>query len=56
MWEDVYFEHAGLTVLSVTRKISGKLYRFTYSGNTQLIDYRYASGMMAIPVLKKVNK
>ncbi|MEO6233499.1 MAG: hypothetical protein ABJB11_06030 [Ferruginibacter sp.] len=56
MWDDVYFEYTGLTALSITGKISGKQYRFTHSGNMQLVDYRDASGMMAIPVLRKVNK
>jgi hypothetical protein len=56
MWSDVYFEYTGLSSLSVTGKISGKHYRFAQPGNIQLIDYRDASAMMAVPVLRKVNK
>jgi hypothetical protein len=56
IWNDTYFEYTGLTALSVTGKISGKNYRFTHPGNIQPIDYRDVSGMMAVPVLRKVNR
>ena len=53
MWEDVSFEYTGMSALSVTGNITGKHYRFTQPGNVQLVDYRDASGMMAIPVLRR---
>ncbi|MEP7110104.1 MAG: hypothetical protein ABI760_19065 [Ferruginibacter sp.] len=56
MWGDVHFEYTGLSALTVTGNISGKIYRFTRPGNVQIVDYRDASGMIAVPVLRKVNK
>lgn len=55
MWPDIYFQYTGKTALTVTGKITGKNYRFSKTGETGLIDYRDASGMMAIPVLKKIQ-
>ena len=55
MWPDVNFEYTGNSGLSVTGGITGKKYRFNHPGDIQLIDYRDASGMMAIPVLKKMK-
>jgi hypothetical protein len=54
--EDVYFEYIGATALAVTGSVSGKKYRFLFSGDRQLIDYRDASGMMGVPVLKDISK
>lgn len=56
MWADVYFEYIGLSALSVKGNITGRHYRFTHPGHTQLVDYRDTHGMMAVPVLKKPNK
>lgn len=56
MWPDAYFEYIGKTALTVTGNISGKQYRFNSPGGKQLIDYRDASGMMKVPVLKRVLK
>lgn len=55
-WPDVSFEYTGKTALSVAGNITGKKYRFHHPGDIQLIDYRDASGMMAIPVLKKTKE
>ncbi|MEO6734590.1 MAG: hypothetical protein ABIN01_25440 [Ferruginibacter sp.] len=55
MWPDVYFQYTGKSALTVTGKITGKTYRFTKPGEMKVIDYRDASGMMAVPVLKKVR-
>jgi hypothetical protein len=55
-WPDVSFEYTGKTALSVAGNITGKKYRFHHPGDIQLIDYRDASGMMAIPVLKNKGK
>ena len=54
-WPDIKFEYAGKTGLSVTGGITGKKYRFNHPGDIQLIDYRDASGMMAVPSLKKAT-
>ena len=56
IWPDVSFEYTGKTALSVTGNITGKRYRFSHSGDEQLIDYRDASGMRSIAVLRKVNR
>jgi hypothetical protein len=53
MWDDVYFEYTGATALTVTGSITGKRYRFACKGDVQLIDYRDAGGMRAVPVLKR---
>jgi len=55
MWPDVYFEYTGKTALSVKGTISGKHYRFSRPGDVQLIDYRDASSMRGVPVLKKLK-
>jgi len=51
MWNDAKFQYTGQTALTVTGGITRKKYRFTHSGDIQLIDYRDASGMMAIACL-----
>lgn len=53
MWEDVWFEYTGQTSLTVKGSVSRNVYRFNAHGDKQLIDYRDASAMMAVPVLKK---
>jgi hypothetical protein len=54
--EDIYFEYTGATALTVTGGVSGKKYRFLFTGDRQLIDYRDAPGMTGVPVLKKIRK
>jgi hypothetical protein len=56
MWADVHFEYTGHSALTVTGGVTAKRYRFNHSGDTKLIDYRDAGGMMAVPVLKKVKR
>ncbi|MBC7935785.1 MAG: hypothetical protein H7Y86_10585 [Rhizobacter sp.] len=53
MWPDVNFEYTGKTALSVRGTISGKNYRFSRPGDVQLVDYRDASSMTGVPVLKR---
>ncbi len=53
MWPNIYFEYTGKTALTVTGRITGKNYRFEKSGEKILIDYRDASAMMSVPVLRK---
>lgn len=53
--EEAYFEYTGESALSITGPVSGKKYRFLFKGDRQLADYRDASGMMAVPVLKRVR-
>jgi hypothetical protein len=55
MWADVHFEYTGNTGLTVTGGVTRKRYRFNHTGDVQVIDYRDAGGMMAVPVLKKVK-
>ncbi len=55
MWPDVSFEYTGKTALSVSGNVSGKNYRFSKSGDVQLVDYRDASSLKAITVLKMLK-
>lgn len=55
IWQDVNFEYTGKSGLSVTGSVTGRKYRFNHTGDLQLIDYRDASGMSAVPNLKKVR-
>lgn len=54
MWADVAFQYTGATALSVRGSITGKHYRFSKTGDILHIDYKDASGMMGIPMLKRV--
>lgn len=53
---DASFEYTGENALSVTGSITGKKYRFSGKGDIQVINWRDVSGMMAVPVLKRVKK
>lgn len=55
MWPDVNFEYTGKTALSVRGPISGKNYRFAKPGDVQLVDYRDATSLAAVPVLKRLK-
>jgi len=55
MWPDANFEYTGKTALSVKGNISGKNYRFSKQGDVQPVDYRDASSLMAVPVLKRLK-
>ncbi|GAA4736760.1 hypothetical protein [Flavisolibacter ginsenosidimutans] len=52
---DVHFEYTGETALTVVGSLTRTRYRFNGKGDRQLIDYRDAGGMMAVPMLKKVR-
>ena len=53
MWKDINFVYTGQTGLTVVGGVTGKRYRFNKTGDTQLIDYRDATGMASVPSLKK---
>ena len=53
-WSDTNFEYTGQTGLTITGNVTGKRYRFNRPGDIQVIDYRDVSGMLGVPVLKKV--
>jgi hypothetical protein len=55
MASDVYFEYTGETGLTVIGSLTRTRYRFAGKGNRQLIDYRDASGIMAVPMLKRLK-
>jgi len=55
MWPEASFEYTGDTALTVIGNITGKRYRFSGKGDVQPVDYRDGSGMMRIPVLKKMK-
>ncbi|MBI1782070.1 MAG: hypothetical protein HYR66_11985 [Sphingobacteriales bacterium] len=55
MWPDVKFEYTGLTTLTIIGSVTRKKYRFHHPNDVQVIDYRDASGMMGVGVLKKVK-
>jgi hypothetical protein len=50
---DSAIEYTGQSALTVIGSVTGKKYRFSHPGAVLLIDYRDASGMLAIPTLKK---
>jgi CTP:phosphocholine cytidylyltransferase-like protein len=56
MWDDVLFEYIGETALTVKGSVSRNIYRFDKTGDTQMIDYRDVSGMMAVPMLRKCKQ
>lgn len=56
MWDDVLFEYTGETGLTVKGSVSRNLYRFAQKGDTQLVDYRDVSGMMAVPAVRKYRQ
>lgn len=53
-WSDMMFEYIGQTSLVVKGSVSGNVYRFSKTGVSLLVDYRDVSGMMAVPMLKKL--
>ena len=52
---DITFMYTGLSGLSVTGSVTGKRYRFLGPDDKQLVDYRDASSMMSVPVLRRVG-
>ena len=53
--EDNHFEYIGKTGLTVTGLVTGRKYRFNFSGDVQPVDYEDSQSMMAVPVLKKLR-
>ena len=54
MWPDINFMYTGQSALTVTGSVTGKRYRFSGPEDKQLVDYRDASSMMNVPVLKRI--
>jgi hypothetical protein len=54
MSPDINFMYTGQSALTVTGRITGKQYRFSTPGDRQLVDYRDASSMLMVPVLKRI--
>jgi hypothetical protein len=55
MWPDINFEYTGKTALTVKGNVSGKSYRFSKPGEVQLVDFRDASSLMSVPVLRRLR-
>ncbi len=55
IWRDTRFEYTGNSALTATGSATGKHYRFSHTGDTQLIDYRDVRSMLDIPVLKELS-
>lgn len=51
----VYFEYTGETGLTAKGPVTRTFYRFQGKGDRQLVDRRDASGLMAIPHVKRVR-
>lgn len=51
----VYFEYTGETGLTAIGSVTHNRYRFQGKGNQQAIDYRDVSGMLAVPLLRRVK-
>ena len=47
------FEYIGKTALTVIGNITGRSYRFNRPGDMQSVDPQDATGMLAVPVLRK---
>ncbi len=54
MWPDINFIYTGKSALTVTGTVTGKTYRFNAPGHQQPVDFRDASSMMMVPVLKRL--
>jgi hypothetical protein len=52
----IKFQYIGKTALSAIGSITGKQYRFNFTGDIQLIDSRDVYSMAAITVLKKIDE
>jgi hypothetical protein len=55
MWADISFMYTGESALTVTGNVTGRRYRFNEPGEQQMIDYRDASFMLTVPVLKRID-
>ena len=51
---DISFMYTGQSALTATGNVTGKRYRFNAPGDQQLVDFRDASSMMMVPVLKRM--
>jgi predicted lysophospholipase L1 biosynthesis ABC-type transport system permease subunit len=51
----VYFEYTGETGLTAVGSFTRNRYHFNGKGDRQAVDYRDASGMMAVPMLRRVR-
>lgn len=51
----VYFEYTGETGLTAVGSVTHIRYRFNAKGDRQAVDPGDASGMMAVPMLKRVR-
>jgi len=49
------FIYTGKSALTVTGNVTGKQYRFSAPGDSQMIDYKDASYMIMVPVLKRIG-
>jgi len=54
MGPDIGFQYTGQSALTVTGSVTGKKYRFNSPGEQLQVDYRDASAMALVPVLKRV--
>lgn len=54
MWSDVRVKYTGKTALSVTGNITGNRYRFSQPGSELMVNFRDLSGLLQLPMLKKV--
>ena len=48
------FQYTGKTALTIIGSITGRRYRFNYSGDIQMVDQADAGSMMSVPILKKI--
>jgi len=55
MGPDIGFVYTGQSALSVTGTVTGKRYRFSKPQEQQMVDFRDASAMMLVPVLKRIQ-
>ncbi len=51
---DISFQYTGQSALTVTGNVTGRKYRFSAPGEQQLVDFRDASSMALVPVLRRL--
>ena len=52
--QQVSIQYTGMTALSATGIATGRKYFFSKPGDIQNVDYRDVTGMLNVPVLKRI--
>ncbi|MDO6433184.1 hypothetical protein Q4E93_21420 [Flavitalea sp. BT771] len=55
MWADIYFEHQGTGMLTLTGNLTGRIYRWSGKGAVQAVDFRDAGGLLHGGLLRRMQ-